>query len=332
MCAGVRFKTGNCWPPPRATTWASRPPGPPTSWSLFFPPNSLADGCNSDAAPMELTLFFHRANGPWRQPNWRTAQMRYRSCLTTCEANPIWKQRPTVSLGSKSRISDAILDMIPSAEAIEALHSRARIARAVLQLLHDRRENPPSVTEMCAAGRRARAHPVLELHRGVWPASRATVVGASAQRRASCPRYPSNGASITSVAAHYGFTHFGRFAAMYFRQFGELPSVTLAKSLGFSVMPALVLGAVEITSPIQRMFAALRQNARGQIVSDISLPAAGDRRNEQSDQGASIAGGARRIYLPCDSQPWQDRPAKADWWAEIAECRSITSRSTTSTT
>jgi AraC-like DNA-binding protein len=38
--------------------------------------------------------------------------------------------------------------------------------------------------------------------------------------------------SITGVAARYGFTHFGRFAAMYFRQFGELPSVTLAKSQG----------------------------------------------------------------------------------------------------
>jgi AraC-like DNA-binding protein len=43
---------------------------------------------------------------------------------------------------------------------------------------------------------------------------------------------PANGASITRVAAHYGFSHFGRFAAMYTRQFGELPSVTLAKSLG----------------------------------------------------------------------------------------------------
>jgi AraC family ethanolamine operon transcriptional activator len=44
--------------------------------------------------------------------------------------------------------------------------------------------------------------------------------------------HPVKGASITGVASHYGFTHFGRFASMYFRRFGELPSATLAKALG----------------------------------------------------------------------------------------------------
>jgi transcriptional regulator GlxA family with amidase domain len=33
---------------------------------------------------------------------------------------------------------------------------------------------------------------------------------------------------VTAVAALYGFTHFGRFAAIYRRQFGLLPSVTFA--------------------------------------------------------------------------------------------------------
>jgi hypothetical protein len=35
------------------------------------------------------------------------------------------------------------------------------------------------------------------------------------------------------IAAQFGFINFGRFSALYFRQFGELPSATLAK--GFRV-------------------------------------------------------------------------------------------------
>jgi AraC family ethanolamine operon transcriptional activator len=132
----------------------------------------------------------------------------------------------------ESRISDTILDMIPSAEAIEALHSRARIARAVLQLLHDRRENPPSVTEMCVqVGARERTLFLSCVEAfGRPPGQLLLELRLNAVHRALV--HPSNGASITRVAAHYGFSHFGRFAAMYSRQFGERPSVTLAKSLG----------------------------------------------------------------------------------------------------
>jgi AraC family ethanolamine operon transcriptional activator len=43
---------------------------------------------------------------------------------------------------------------------------------------------------------------------------------------------PASGTTVTSAASHFGFTHFGRFSAMYAKQFGELPSATLAKSLG----------------------------------------------------------------------------------------------------
>jgi hypothetical protein len=38
----------------------------------------------------------------------------------------------------EAQIFEVILDMIPSAETIEPLHSRARIARAVLNVLHER--------------------------------------------------------------------------------------------------------------------------------------------------------------------------------------------------
>jgi hypothetical protein len=44
--------------------------------------------------------------------------------------------------------------------------------------------------------------------------------------------YPEPGMNVTGAAAHFGFVHFGRFAAMYCKQFDELPSATLARSLG----------------------------------------------------------------------------------------------------
>jgi AraC family ethanolamine operon transcriptional activator len=37
---------------------------------------------------------------------------------------------------------------------------------------------------------------------------------------------------VNAVAAHYGFAQFGRFSEIYRRQFGELPSTTLARTRG----------------------------------------------------------------------------------------------------
>jgi AraC family ethanolamine operon transcriptional activator len=51
----------------------------------------------------------------------------------------------------ESTILDVILDIIPSAEVIEPLHNRARIARAVLRVLRENLNDPPTVTELCAA-------------------------------------------------------------------------------------------------------------------------------------------------------------------------------------
>jgi transcriptional regulator GlxA family with amidase domain len=45
-------------------------------------------------------------------------------------------------------------------------------------------------------------------------------------------RRPSPNLTVTSAATSLGFLHFGRFAAMYRDRFGELPSATLAKSVG----------------------------------------------------------------------------------------------------
>lgn len=44
---------------------------------------------------------------------------------------------------------------------------------------------------------------------------------------------PSKETSVTSFAAHYGFSHFGRFSAAYRRHFGELPSATVTKARGY---------------------------------------------------------------------------------------------------
>jgi AraC family transcriptional regulator, ethanolamine operon transcriptional activator len=132
----------------------------------------------------------------------------------------------------ESRISDTILDMIPSAELIESLPSRARIARAVLRLLHERRNNPPTITEMCEdIGTRERTLFLSCVEAfGLPPARLLLELRLNAVYRALT--HPMDGTSVTSAASHYGFTHFGRFASIYFRRFDELPSATLMKSLG----------------------------------------------------------------------------------------------------
>jgi AraC family ethanolamine operon transcriptional activator len=130
----------------------------------------------------------------------------------------------------EEKIFDVILDMIPSAEVIEPLHSRARIAREVLALLHERLNDPPSVTELClAVGARERTlHLSCVEAFGRPPATLLAELRLNAAHRALL--HPGKETTVTSVAALYGFTHFGRFAAVYRRQFGELPSATFAKA------------------------------------------------------------------------------------------------------
>jgi AraC family ethanolamine operon transcriptional activator len=128
----------------------------------------------------------------------------------------------------EAKISDVILDMIPSAETIEPLHNRARIARAVLQLLESRRDDPPTLTEMCAAvdaRERTLFLSCVEAF-GRPPKQLLLELRLNAVQRALTR--PGKGISVTGTAARYGFSHFGRFAAMYARQFGENPSATLA--------------------------------------------------------------------------------------------------------
>jgi AraC family ethanolamine operon transcriptional activator len=130
----------------------------------------------------------------------------------------------------EASIFDAVLDLIPSAEIIEPLHSRARVARAVLNLLHERLDDPPSITELCAAvGAKERTlHLSCVEAFGRPPAMLLAELRLNVAHRALSR--PEKETSVTAVAALYGFTHFGRFAEIYRRQFGELPSTTLAKA------------------------------------------------------------------------------------------------------
>jgi AraC family ethanolamine operon transcriptional activator len=130
----------------------------------------------------------------------------------------------------ESQIFDVILDMIPSAEVIEPLHNRAGIARAVFAVLNERIDDPPSITELClAVGAKERTlHLSCVEAFGRPPAKLLAELRLNAARRTLL--HPRKETSVTAVATLYGFTHFGRFADVYRRQFGELPSVTFNKA------------------------------------------------------------------------------------------------------
>lgn len=168
-------------------------------------------------------------------PRWRvpTSEMSRRasvlsSLLQTLKTQPddILTERGLSQV--EECIFDAIFDLIPSAEIIEPLHSRARIAREMLKVLKERLDDPPSITDLCVAlGARERTlHLSCVEAFGRPPATLLAELRLNAAHRALSD--PDKDASVTTVAAHYGFTHFGRFAADYRRRFGELPSATFA--------------------------------------------------------------------------------------------------------
>ncbi|MBI5129702.1 MAG: helix-turn-helix domain-containing protein [Rhodopseudomonas palustris] len=132
----------------------------------------------------------------------------------------------------QERIFQIILGMIPSAEIIEPLHSRARIARQILAILHDRLDDPPDIAELCVAvGTRERT-----LHSSCIEAFGRSPMALMAELRLNATRrallWPDATTSVTGVAERYAFTHLGRFSNIYRRKFGELPSVTLSNARG----------------------------------------------------------------------------------------------------
>jgi AraC family transcriptional regulator, ethanolamine operon transcriptional activator len=154
------------------------------------------------------------------------------SLLQTLQTQPISYLRGQGLSHVETRILGVVLDMIPSAEIVEPLHSRARVARAVLKILHERLDNPPGITELClAVGAKERTlHLSCVEAFGRPPAALLAELRLNAAHRALS--HPQEAISVTAVAAHYGFAHFGRFAEIYRRQFGELPSLTLSRARG----------------------------------------------------------------------------------------------------
>lgn len=133
---------------------------------------------------------------------------------------------------ARAQIADAVLDIIPTAEAVEPLPARAQIARKVMDLLVEHRADPPAITELCAlTGARERTlHLACVEAFGRPPARLLLEMRLGAVRRALM--HPMAETSVTRAASRYGFAHFGRFSATYERQFGELPSSTLAAACG----------------------------------------------------------------------------------------------------
>lgn len=131
----------------------------------------------------------------------------------------------------ESRISNTIFDIIPSAEIVEALHRRAQIAREALRIFRDCIDDPPTVTELCEkVGARERTLYLSCVEAfGRPPAQLLLELRLNAARRALA--HPTETTTVTHAAFRFGFTHLGRFSAMYGRQFGELPSATLHKAL-----------------------------------------------------------------------------------------------------
>ena len=139
---------------------------------------------------------------------------------------------PSFLAHAESRIVDAVLGMVPSIEIVEPLHRRAKIALALRMLLHESLETPIGVTEMCrAVGARERTLYLTCMEAfGRSPSRLLLELRLNAVRRALL--HASRDDNVTSIALHYGFVHFGHFSAGYHRQFGELPSATLANARG----------------------------------------------------------------------------------------------------
>lgn len=172
-------------------------------------------------------------------PQWQLpATEMTRRAEALCDLLQVLSVRPDALWSDRSlpvveaQIVEVILGLIPSAEIIEPLHSRARIARAVLKLLLDRLDDPPSITELCMlVGARERTLYLSCVEAfGRPPLRLLAELRLNATHRVL--QRPNRETSVTVVAAQFGFTHFGRFSAAYRRQFGELPSDTVTKARG----------------------------------------------------------------------------------------------------
>jgi len=133
-----------------------------------------------------------------------------------------------------SLVLDTILDVVPSFEAVEPLHRRAKVSAAMRALLEDSLEGSMTIADLCTRmGVRERTlYLACQEAFGKPPKRLLHEFRLNAVRRHLSQ--PSDLTDVTSVALRFGFLHLGRFAADYRNQFGERPSETLVRSRGSS--------------------------------------------------------------------------------------------------
>jgi AraC family transcriptional regulator, ethanolamine operon transcriptional activator len=134
----------------------------------------------------------------------------------------------------EGQVVDVVLGMVPSLDVAEPLHRRARVAMNLRDMLLGHVEAPLNVSAMCEAlGVKERTLFLACVEAfGRPPKAMLLELRLNAVRRALT--HPSSDQTVTTVASRFGFCHFGEFSAEYRRQFGELPSITLAKTMGTS--------------------------------------------------------------------------------------------------
>lgn len=139
---------------------------------------------------------------------------------------------PDTLTAIEGQIVDVVLGMVPSIDVAEPLHRRARVAMKLRDMLLGHLEAPINVSAMCETlGVRERTLFLACVEAfGRPPKAMLLELRLNAVRRALT--HPSSERTVSAVASRFGFCHFGEFSAEYRRQFDELPSVTLAKTLG----------------------------------------------------------------------------------------------------
>jgi AraC family ethanolamine operon transcriptional activator len=107
--------------------------------------------------------------------------------------------------------------------------TRSRVLRLALDYIDAHADEPPAMEAVCRASR-ASARTLQYAFRdrfGVSPKQYLQTVRLHRVRR-DLRRFGGH-ASVSEIAARWGFWHMGQFAADYRRQFGELPSETLGR-------------------------------------------------------------------------------------------------------
>ena len=139
---------------------------------------------------------------------------------------------PDALAAIEGQIVDVVLGMVPSMDVAEPLHRRARVAMKLRDMLLGHLEAPINISAMCETlGVRERTLSLACVEAfGRPPKAMLLEMRLNAVRRALI--HPSCERTVTTVASRFGFWHFGEFSSEYKRQFGELPSATLAKTMG----------------------------------------------------------------------------------------------------